>query len=241
MRWILLSCLVAACGVQVEGRPNPSPDGGPPADGPIEPDAAQCSNGRVVYLNFEGATLADAPQSDATQNLASWMTIAQGTAPKYKAAAANRDQLIQAVVDGVRGQLASFPITVVTERPAAGPYVMIVFGGVATQVGSRFGGAVNELDCGDARKSDVAWISDNVSPTQRVVNFTAGAIGFGIGLTATTDPLDCMCGWDNVCTADQTVPCRLSQTIARDPAANQVCAGLTTQDEVAVFDAAFCR
>jgi hypothetical protein len=240
MRWILLSCLAAACGVQVEGRPNP--DGGPPADGSIEPDAApQCSNGRVVYLNFEGATLADALQSDATQNLASWMTIAQGTAPKYKAAAADRDQIIQAVAGGVRQQLSSFPITVVTQRPAAGPYVMIVFGGVASQVGSRFGGAVNELDCGDARKSDVAWISDNIAPTQRVVNFAVGAIGFGIGLTATTNPLDCMCGWDNACTADQTVPCRLSQTIARDPAANQVCPGLTTQDEAAAFDAAFCR
>jgi hypothetical protein len=70
---------------------------------------------------------------------------------------------------------------------------MIVLGGTANQVGSRFGGAVNTLDCGDAAKSDVAWISDGVSPNQRVVNFAVGAIGFGLGLTATSDPLDCMC------------------------------------------------
>jgi len=244
--WLpLLSCLAAACGVQVEGRPGPGSDGSPPppppADGPLEPDAPRCANGRVVYLSFEGVALTAGAPSDATQNRASWMTIAQGTAPKYRAAAADRDQQIQAIVAGVRGQLSSFPITVVTQRPATGPYVMIVFGGTASQVGSRFGGAVNTLDCGDAHKSDVAWISDNVSPTQRVVNFAIGAIGFGLGLTATTDPVDCMCGWDNACTSDQTVPCKLSPTIARDPAANQLCSGLTSQDEVATFDAAFCQ
>jgi hypothetical protein len=242
-RWLAFCSLAAGCGVQIEPRSGPNPNLETP-DAPIgsQPDGAPvCSNGRVVYLNFEGATLTAAAASDATQNRASWMQISQGTAPKYKAAAADRDQQIQAIVTGVRGQLASFPITVVTQRPATGPYVMIVYGGVANQVGSRFGGAVNTLDCGDVRKSDLAWISDNVSPNQRVVNFTVGAIGFGIGLTATSDPLDCMCGWDNACISDNSAPCKLSQTIARDPAANQLCAGLTTQDEPAAFDAAFCK
>ncbi len=245
MRWIALSCLAAAaCGVQVNGGPGATPDGSTSGDGPTtgDPDAApRCSNGRVVYLNFDGATLTLAPESDATQNRASWMTITQGTAPRYRSGAANRDQQIQAVVDGVRAQLSSFPITVVTTRPVSGPYVMIVFGGIASQVGSEYGGAVNELDCADARKSDLAWISDNVSPTQRVVNYAVGAIGFGIGLTATNDPLDCMCGWDNDCLQDQGGPCRLSPQIARDPNANQLCPGPALQDEVAAFDAAFCR
>jgi hypothetical protein len=118
---------------------------------------------------------------------------------------------------------------------------MIVYGGVYTQVGSRYTGAVNTLDCGDAQKSDLAWISDNVSPTQRIVNFSVGAIGFGLGLTATSDPLDCMCGWDNGCISDNSVPCKLSPMITRDPNANQKCTGLTSQDEPATFDAAFCK
>lgn len=253
MRSLALSCLAAAataCGVQLEGvaggTPDVTPDGtpGPTGDGPSGPPVdptPQCSNGRVVYLSFEGQTLTDATQSDATQNRASWMTIPTGTAPRYKTAAADRDQQIAAIVTGVRSQLSSFPITVVTTRPAAGPYVMIVFGGTRDQVGSSYGSAVNELDCTDARKSDVAWISDGVSPTQRVVNFAVGAIGFGIGLTATTDPRDCMCGWANDCNQDQTAPCRLSQMITRDPDASQRCTGVTSQNEVAAFNAAFCQ
>jgi len=244
MRTLALCCLLAGCGVRLEdpaaGLGVSTPDGGG-GGGDSAVDARVCSNGRVVYLSFEGETLTDAAVSDATQNRASWMTIAQGTAPPYRAGANNRNQQIKAITEGVRAQLSSFPVTVVTQRPAAGPYVMIVFGGTASQVGSKYGGSVNELDCGDAQKSDVAWISDGVSPTQRVVNFAVGAIGFGLGLTATTDPLDCMCGWDNACISDNSGACRLSPTIARDPAANQLCPGVTTQDEFDTFDAAFCR
>jgi hypothetical protein len=231
--------------VQIDQRVGAGPDGaGPPVDGPITPDpdaAPACSNGRVVYLNFEGTPLSLAPASDATMNRASWLQLTTSTAPKYRAAAADRDQQIQSIVTGVRQQLASFPIQVVTTRPAAGPYVMIVYGGTATQVGSRFGGAVNTLDCSDAQKSDLAWISDNVSGTQRIVNFSIGAIGFGLGLTATLDPLGCMCGWDNNCISDNSVACRLSPSISRDPVARQLCTGLSTQNEQAAFAVDFCR
>ena len=236
-----------ACGVRLgdgngNGGTDASTNGG---DGGVQddaaPDAPACANGRVVFLNFDGVTLTQGSPSDATQNRARWMNIGQGTAPRYKTAAANRLQLIQDVTDGVRAQLSSFPVTVVTQRPATGPYVMIVLGGVASQVGSNYGSAVNQLDCGDAAKSDVAWISDNVGPTQRVVNNAVGAIGFGLGLTATLDPLGCMCSWANGCPPDNSVACRLSPMINRDPNATQTCAGLTTQDEVATFTAAFCQ
>jgi hypothetical protein len=246
MRTLALCCLLAGCGVRLEDRPggiSGDDDGLTPAgDAGIDSDAAPvCSNGRVVYLNFEGVTLTAAGTSDATQNRASWMTnITQGTAPPFKAGATNRAQLIKDITDGVRGQLSSFPITVVTQRPAAGPYVMIVIGGTSNQVGSRYGAAVNTLDCGDAQKSDLAWISENLS-TLRTVNSAIGAIGFGLGLTATTNPRDCMCSWDNDCTPDNSVLCQLTPGITRDPAARQRCGTLTTQDEVATFDAAFCR
>jgi hypothetical protein len=254
----LLVLAVCACDASIGGGVRSGPDasesggggddsggggggGGGGAADDAGVDASACPSGRVLYLNFDGQALTDAVKSDSTMNLASWMTIASGTAPPYRAGDPDRAAKIQAIVDGLRAQLAPYPITVVTTRPASGPYMMFVWGGVAQQVGSRFGGAVQELDCGDLTKNDVAWFSDNIGSTQRNVNFAMGAIGFGLGLTATTDPQGCMCGWDNAADCDNTVPCKLSTNIARDPNANQLCPGLTTQNEVEAFATGFCQ
>jgi len=235
-----LCLLVCACEARV-GLPANDIDANPTADGPtLGQDSPSCVP-RVVFLQFEGQALSDAPTSDSTQNQASWMTIPNGTAPPYHAGSATRAADIQAIVDGVTAQLSGFPITVVTTRPTSGNYIMIVYGGNSGQVGSNFGGAVQELDCGDTTPNDVAWVSDGVNPTQRIVNFSVGAIGFGLGLTATVDPTDCMCGWDNNCTSNNTAACNLTEGIARDPAARQLCQGApATQDETSTFRAAFC-
>ena len=235
----LTSALVAgACSAQIsDGRGSSLAE----TDGGTDPtDAAPTCASRTVFLNFEGQALQKGP-SDATLNQASWMQNPTGTAPPYLAGNANRKALIQNIVTGVTDQLSRFPITVVTTRPATGNYVMIVFGGQASQVGSLYGGAVNQLDCGDARPNDVAWIGDGVTPVQRVVNFTVGAIGFGIGLTGTKDQNDCMCGWDNQCTSNNTGPCKLGSPINRDATANQLCPGSSAQDEPATFHKAFCE
>ena len=204
--------------------------------------APTCSSNRVVYLNFDGQTLTDAAASDATLNRASWLNKATGTATPFQQGNANRAQIIADITQGVRDALSQFPVTVVTARPAAGPYVMIVYGGNATDVGSNFGFAVNELDCNESEKSDVAWISNNYTTTLRHVNTTIGAIGFGLGLTATNDVNDCMCGWANGCQKDHTKPCVLNTNIARDPGATQLCQGAgATQNEVAAFTTAFCQ
>ena len=214
--------------------------GGPTIDAMPPPTTPSCTS-RTLYLNFEGQTLTQGP-SDATRNQASWMTIPTGTAPPYLSGVASRAATIQAITDGVRMELSQFPITVVTTRPASGNYVMIVFGGQRTAVGSNYSGGVNQLDCGDVRPNDVAWISDTVTPNQHVINTAIGAIGFGLGLTATNDPLDCMCGWANGCISNNTVACKLGSPIARDTStATQTCPGAAAlQDEVATLHNAFC-
>ena len=251
----LLACI--GCNAELGPKPGTTPDasGGGNDDAPIVPDgppsfdAPTCSNGRVVYLNFEGQALTDAAASDATQNLASWMTIATGTAPAFRAASATRAADITAITDGIRTQLSEFPINVVTTRPATGPYVMIVFGGDRLQVGSMYSLAVNQLDCNDAVKSDVAWIADALDPqngtplfsNQYLINTAIGAIGFGLGLTATSDPGDCMCAWGNQCQPGAGA-CTLSTSIARDPQSTLLCTGApATQDEKAAFTQAFCQ
>ena len=245
-RGILIASACAACYSDSNHHVGPDAyiagsDGASDVDAAVGVDAPACASGRAVYLNFDGASLTHGSPSNATTNTAAWMQGASGAAPAYHAGSPTRSADIAAITAGISQQLAAFPIAVVTVRPAAGPYVMIVFGGTAAQVTSRFGGANDQLDCGDVAKSDVAWIGDAVAPTQQIVNTAVGAIGFGLGLTATTTTTDCMCGWDNACSPDETGPCTLGGPIARDPGANQTCPGLTSQDEAATFRTEFCQ
>ena len=111
-------------------------------------------------------------------------------------------------------QLSVVPsIQVVTARPAAGPYVMIGFGGAATTVNVPYQDAVNRLDCGDTVKNDIGWIFEDVATTQAAANFAVGAIAFGLGVTGTTDVNDCMCGWLTSCAAAGDRRARLSTSI----------------------------
>jgi hypothetical protein len=240
----LAAALCCGCSAQISDGRDPSlggittPDAATGTGTAGDAGPAGCTR-RAVYLNFDGQPLIQGP-SDATLDQAQWMNIPASVAPPYRLSDTGRDLTIQTIVDGVTRQLARFPITVTRIRPSAGNYVMIVYGGNAITVGSRFNTAVNQLDCGDSRPSDVAWIADSVTD-QRAINTTIGAIGFGLGLTATTDPHDCMCSWDNNCRPDSSAPCTLGSPIARDPQANQRCAGTASQDEVAAFRTAFCQ
>lgn len=233
---------VNGCGAQVPRNTISGVDADDSPDGPPQPpDAKVCA--RKVYLSFGGESLMRAAASNAKLNQASWMTIANGAAPPYLQGNAGRDAAIAQITSDLTQRLAAFDIEVVTTRPTSGDYMMIIYGGQANQVGSNFGGAVQELDCNDAfARNDVAWVSDGVRPLNLVVNFSMGAIGFGLGLTATNDPAGCMCGWDNLCNPLVDQPCVLSSNIPRDPAANQVCnnAG-ATQDEIAAFTTTFCQ
>jgi hypothetical protein len=247
-----LVLVASACGAQIAdgadtnghlldaggATPIDAAPGSPPIDAP--PTSTTCT-ARVLYLNFDGQQLTRGAPSDATQNIASWMNGTTGTAPRYHDGDSGRDIEIQTITDGVRTLLAGFPVTVVTTRPASGQYVMIVLGGAAGDVRSRFTDATTSLDCGDTAPNDVAWISDQVAPLQHVINDAIGAVGFGLGLTATTDPNDCLCGWANDCQSTTTTACTLGAPIARDPQAGQLCpdAG-ATQNEVTTIHDAFC-
>ncbi len=239
----LAAALCSGCSAQISDGRDPSlggittPDAGTGTGSAGDAGPTGCSR-RAVYLNFDGQLLIQGP-SDAALDQAQWMNIPAGLAPPFRLTDTGRDLAIQTIVDGVTRQLARFPITVTRTRPSTGNYVMIVYGGNASTVGSNFSAAVNQLDCGDARPNDVAWIADNVTG-QRAINTTIGAIGFGLGLTATTDTRDCMCNWANGCQPDDTVPCTLGSPIARDPGAKQLCPTTTSQDEVAAFRTAFC-
>lgn len=233
--------LLAACGSRLGGPAETPTDSANDDDGPvIDPDTQPVCKKRPLFLSFEGETLTDGVASDATANVASWMTngITTATAPPYHTGVATRAAEIQAIINETTSRVQDFT-TVTTTRPASGEYMMVVFGGTAAAMGSKFG-FVQELDCGDAVRNDVAWVADGF-PAGRVVDSILGSIGFGIGLTATTDPTDCMCNWDNNCTP-AAGDCVFHDGIARDPTANQRCdASPQVQNEIADVKAAFCN
>ncbi|CAN5765932.1 hypothetical protein BH11MYX2_BH11MYX2_37950 [soil metagenome] len=245
----MLLCVLVGCaqGTKENRQFGDYPDAGMDAAAggdalPMPDAAASCVLARAVYLNFTGVTtLTQGASSDATHDVAAWMNKANGTAPIFRAGSGTRDADIAAITAGIMNALSPFHVQVVTTRPAAGPYQEIIFGGTPAQVGSNFSGAVQKLDCGNQVLNDVAWIGDSVTPNQAVINFALGAVGFGVGLTATTTTTDCMCGWDNTCAPNFNQACSFSASIARDGTANQTCAGVTDQNEPAALMNAFCQ
>lgn len=177
-----------------------------------------CSNGRVIYLNFEGATLTKAATSDATQNKAVWVGQASaqttGTLAPFRPGAGDRATQIADTVTAFELGIAGHPaIKVVTTKPTTGPFFEIGFGGDANDVGVQYLYAVDRLDCGDtATKSDIGWVFEAAESPQRAANFALGALLFGLGATGTTDPNDCMCGWLTNCQAS-TNACTFSTSI----------------------------
>jgi hypothetical protein len=245
---LVLALLVAACdarlgatrdgiGVDARGGGGGGSDAGPPIDAPT---TAACFNGRVIFLNFDGVVLQLSAVDDAAQDHARWIGVPQAAIPPYHANNQNRANQIQTITDAVRAALAGFPITVVTQRPAAGPYVMIAFGGDSQTVGTVYSGAASYHDCGDATKSDVGWVADKVGVT-KAADYAVGAVGWALGLQGTGDPDDCMCNWANQCQQSSS-HCVLHGPISTTPsqAPASTCPGLSTQDENATFKHAFC-
>ena len=254
--WMVMIVLVVGCKAEISGAGlgGDSSDGtavDAPATGidatgsntptdatVVAPDGPRCS-ARSVVLKFDGVTLTKGP-SDAKTLTASWIGVTDGattaTVPPFLATDGNRLALIAAVTDRIRTGLAQFPIQVLTAPPATGNYVLIAFGGQATALGTPYTYATNELDCGDVRPNDLAWVSD-VVPFDKIDDYAIGAIGYGLGLTGTTDPGDCMCGWGTQCNQPTTTQCTLATTAT----AEVQCAGqVNPQREVAAFETAFC-
>jgi hypothetical protein len=256
---LFATALVAGCGAQLgdggggngaQTDANGSGGGGGGGGGSGQIDAARpidaapaCASGRVLYLNFDGVTMTHAA-TDSTQNHVAWITNASAAVPPYHSGVAGRDAEILSIVDGVKSRLAMTPISVVTQRPASGPYVMMVFGGQRTAdggtVGTQYTYATSDHDCGDTVKNDVAWVSD-IPDVTYAPDLVIGALGWGVGLNGTNDPADCMCGWANACNSAAGA-CTISASIASTTSSgNTTCPNQNPQNEVAALSTSFCQ
>ena len=254
MAWRALALLVILGGCKAQlydaSRVDARPSGNSGDSGAVvgddasvaPPDGPKCFNGRVVYLNFDGVTLTKNATTDATANTASWIGVTTANVPPYHNGQTNRATDITNITTRVTQILSTLPVTVVTARPAAGPYVMIVFGGSSQTVGSVYAGSTSDHDCGDLIKSDVGWVSDS-SPTGKAGDTAVGAIGWALGLQGTNNPGDCMCEWANNCIQDNDTACALSTTniaTTNSQSPSITCPGENPQNETAAFTTAFC-
>jgi hypothetical protein len=193
-----------------------------------------------VYLNFAGVTTLTKGPSDARTNTAAWLHgNGTGTVPPY----GGSQQDVDTIRDGVIARLTGIA-TVTVSRPTTGEYVMVMYGGTAAQAHSGYNVAVNQLDCGDLVKNDVAWIEDGIDPTS-AIDTTMGAIGFGLGLSSVNKTDDCFCSWGDQC-SPSAAACVLRDAQTRDTNVGtdpntgtaQICPG-ATQDELTTFKTAF--
>jgi hypothetical protein len=246
----LAACILAGCVAQIGGADHAvsrdaaeAPDAAPPTiDAPPSDaaiDAPACS--RVVFLNFDGDTLARSPEGDARADAAAWVGLSTGqssaTMAEWRPTATDRTSQIAEVVAELEARFATIVpnMQFVTTRPT-GSYIMIGFGGSMQAAGVPYTGAVATLDCGDANKNDVAWIFESTTNPTQVVNYAAGAIAFGMGATGTTSSTDCMCGWLTDCE-----PSGAACTFSSTANAQLACAGETDpQDDVGLLQT-FCN
>lgn len=243
--------LLAVLGACASGGENTLPDYVPDAatsdgpiansDGPPGDSPAVCNKAKVLYLNFNGQALTKGTTSDAKTNVVAWMAgKTAATAPAF-----GRNAEALQINSGITSGLSAMSVDVVTVRPASGDFMMIVFGGDNTNIGTQFTKAVQSLDCGNLVPSDVAWIAGSAT-VQEAINFSLGAVGFGVGLTATTGTSGCMCGWANSCQQVLTAACTFSGNIATDPmtptgGAAQTCPGVSSQNETMKIQDGFCQ
>jgi len=90
-------------------------------------------------------------------------------------------------------------------------------------------------------KNDVGWLSD-VVPESLVVPTTIGTIGWGLGLQGTTNTkrLHVRLG-ERLSARGHDVHAALADLDHAERLAATTCPGLTTQDEHAAFNTAFCQ
>ena len=159
---------------------------GPPSPVPLLPV--------VLYLNLEGAVITRKPGvSDAAKDTS---PLCGGTFPGFdhKPYGADRAKVTAQVKAGVAALLASFDITLVTTRPAAAPYEMVVVGGLPTLCGYSAGiGGLAPLDCHNKNRGDVSFVfSDGITQLDMLAIAIAHELGHTFGLPHSSEACDVM-------------------------------------------------
>ena len=194
-----------------------------------------------MFLNFDGVTLTKGNCNDAPTNCVDYVTTDQTVVPPFLNGNADRAADIAAIVQVVNDALAPYSIEIVTSRPASGSYDMIVVGGDPSLVGGSAG--LLGLAPGNCtpRTNLVSMEFDHGYTAPYVyANLMLSDIAVFAGLSASTDPGDCMCRVAMGCAISPTKVCTFARTGNVDPTVS--CGRVSPQDEQAELDTAYeCR
>jgi hypothetical protein len=151
---------------------------------------------KILYVNFDGAPLHGGDCSDSASGCSFIIKDQSGRPitvnfPPFGGTAAAK----QNILNLVKQYYAPFNVDVVTTRPAAEPYSMIMVGPGAAVIPSIPAGAagVAPLDCGDQNGSDVSFaFTDVVNASTDIAVTVAQESAHGYGLGHTNNPQDIM-------------------------------------------------
>jgi hypothetical protein len=219
---------------------------------PVQPLAPGTSK---VYLNTEGVTLRKGDCSDSRTNCTQMVMVDNTVVPPFLPGDAGRQPFIDGIVAKAQAALAPYSIDVVTVRPTAGDYQMIVLGGDSSIVGCGDCGSVGPYaGCGAnvGSRNHISMIFDfGVSGMDVDNEWYASALlselGNLLSLVPTTLANDCMCRFDaecvnrtpdTMCTFGTNVP----TTTAVDSFGGPLNCNISPQDEPALLKKALgCR
>lgn len=181
-RALALAALAIGCDGAM--RAAPAPDAGAPA--------------AVVFVAFDGAEVHPGACSDAPSGC-SFIVACAGPAqvPAYGGTEDDR----RAIMAALARFFSPYRLTLVQERPAAGPYTAVVIGGTAGALcrsDPREHGLA-PLDCGDANPADLAFVFAEAADNRAfdVAATAAQELAHAMGLEHSNAPNDLMypLGW----------------------------------------------
>ena len=226
---ISISFLGVACGDHAASPDAPGLDG-----------AGTCRH--VLYVNFEEQAVVKAPVDNAQTNTSS-LAKADVTVPAYRPADPDRASKIGAITTQVQTTLAPFGVGVVVDRPATGPYAMVLMGGDSVAVYGFAGvGAIASSDCTTGLPQGVGFVfAGNLDPMgtmqAMIANQVVALYGILNRVPLSSTPGDCMCFADSTCTFANTA-CTIGGPAT--PRSTRGCGAGDTFDEAAAFHALVC-
>ncbi len=170
-----------------------------------------------LFLNTEGQALtAVAPgNDDATTNRSS-LVQSDTDVPAFLPGARGRDTYIAQIVAAVESVLIPYSIDIVTTRPAAGPYQMIVLGGDgATVSGCPTCTAFTVFNCPPFFGSviDLVFDAGATPPPVQYASLILDDLGLLNGLVQTNQRGDCTCRNDATCEIPPTQLCTYGKNV----------------------------